>query len=247
MNTDQLIRTVTNAARRQERRNRAAAQERYWKADEAAGRIMKHLSRPCDPLIRSELLSELAWYEQDMAEVHVAAFGPQPMANEDGRDLAESLASSTRLIDLVWDTWNAAIGEAPLELPAGLTKAQSAALTALACTADLVSRADLLSGPVHEAFADEVGGQAAEILVGLAWCERKAAEPGRRPYRARRYPRWLRAAGNIAGVLLCLACCLAAAAGIWFWLPPAWLGHTAAVLAGGVLLWCAVPWRVALP
>jgi hypothetical protein len=78
---------------------------------------------------------------------------------------------------------------------------------ALCAAASHSERADILDGPMYEAFVDEVGGQAAETLVSLARCERKAAKPGRRSYRPNRFPVWLRvmAGWAVTAILAVLA------------------------------------------
>jgi hypothetical protein len=170
-------------------RKRSDADAAYGTAEKAAGRINRALTHPCDPLDRAALIQDLALYEQEMADSHLAAFGPDPNPDEGGRDLAESLASSARLTRIVSDAlYSTVFGEQVTdqdlaEPREGLTPEQWAAINYLEHAEGYAERADVLDGPMYEAFAEEMGGQAAETLVSLAYCERRAGEPGRRPYR----------------------------------------------------------------
>jgi hypothetical protein len=200
--------TITAFARRA--KHASDAKERYWLADEAAGRIMKHLSRPCDPLVRTVLLDDLAMYEQQMAAVHMDAFGPDPLEHEGGRDLSDSIRESARLTRIVCDALSLADDpDYPLTEPReGLTPEQWAAINYLEHAEGYAERADVLDGPMYEAFAEEMGGQAAETLVSLAYCERKAGEPGRRPYRPLS-PRAMKTRDRLRTALLLTAAILA--------------------------------------
>jgi hypothetical protein len=178
----------------------------YFDLDKQAGKTQRRFARPGDPADRAELLGDLAVLEQEMADTHRATFGPDPIEWEDGRDLAESLDNSAKLIWIVEGALRESAGAVLIlfrEQVRRMPPEQQAAVRALIAAPGYAERADILDGSMYEAFVDEVGGQAAEVLVSLAWCERKAAEPGRRPYHPHRFPRWLRAtAGWLAIITL---------------------------------------------
>jgi hypothetical protein len=163
----------------------------YFDLDHEAGKTQRRFARPGDPGDRAGLLGDLAVLEQEMADTHMATFGPHPIEWEDGRDLAESLANSARVLWLISDAYFVAAGLEPDDR-GDLSPEQHASLNALEHAETYAERAAVLEHEVYPAFVDEIGGQAAEVIVSLASCERKAGKPGRRPYRPNRVPRWLR-------------------------------------------------------
>lgn len=171
------------------------AQSRYFRWDKQAGLILRNLSYPMPLADRAGLISELADLEQDMADLHLAAFGPDPIEWEDGRDLSESHANSARLCRIVSDAYyEAAFGEMDddglAESRDGMDAEQLAAIAALTNASTGPGRASALDGWLYAVFVNEAGGQAGEVLISLAMAERKAAEPGRREYRPRAFPRF---------------------------------------------------------
>jgi hypothetical protein len=128
---------------------------------------------------RGRVLLTMAGELASRAEVYACAFGPHPIEWENGRDMAESSASTA---ELMW--WLAA---AEIELaersagtgyfsldgiavanghPAPLPAARPV-LEQLCQVRDLAERA-LLVEALYEAVAPAVGGQAAEVLVRAA-------------------------------------------------------------------------------
>lgn len=85
------------ASRRQARRH-------YFELSNQADTIMQGLRRTADPAERAVLLERLADREAQMAAVHTAAFGPDPIAEEGGRDLAESTSMSADLLRMLAET-----------------------------------------------------------------------------------------------------------------------------------------------
>ena len=172
------------------------AQSRYFRWDKQAGLILRNLSYPMPLGDRAGLISELADLEQDMAGVHTAAFGPDPIEWEDGRDLSESIANAARLLRIVSDAYYDAVAGVTIdddgraEPREGMDAEQLAAIAALTNASTGPGRASALDGWLYAVFVNEAGGQAGEVLISLAMAERKAAEPGRREYRPRAFPRF---------------------------------------------------------
>jgi hypothetical protein len=216
----------------------------YFGLDKEAGRTQRRLARPGEPIDRAVLLGRLAGLEQEMAGTHEATFGPDPIEWEDGRDMAESLEGSAWVTAMIADAYYVAAGRDPGHREE-LTAEQHAALSALEQAEDYAERAAVLEHEVYPAFADEIGGQAAEVIMGLAWCERKAGKPGRRPYRPSRLPPWLRVmAGWAVTVILAALAPIAAifTAGLIYSSfgdsPPI---RAIAAFAALVTFWCLMP------
>jgi hypothetical protein len=187
---------------------RSADQAGYYALDKRAGKLSARLAREDDPATRAALLDELAVCEQDMADLHMEAFGPDPIGHEGGRDLSESLASSARLIRLLAGAEHELAGTPALtkffeDFADDWTVTQAAITEKLCDERDRDKRADLID-QLYDAVVDEVGGQAAEVLVSLALCEREAAHP--RPLRWRAIGRWVWwATGTAINGLIALA------------------------------------------
>ncbi|MCO6011476.1 hypothetical protein NE236_41655 [Actinoallomurus purpureus] len=172
--------------------NRWRARRAYWRADKFAGRCSADLYAITDPLHRAELLDRFADAEQAMARLHPAAFGPDPLEDEGGRDLATSIASSAALLLMLAASERAAID--PEEgsryafwcLTEWITTCDELDLWAkLAATRDRHDRADLIDR-IYVLARERVGGQAAEVLSCHAATERElaAAEASGRPPKA---------------------------------------------------------------
>jgi hypothetical protein len=182
-------------------RLRRDARATYFAQHRPAVRAARALCRERDAAARAELLDALAGCERRMADVHPAAFGPDPIEWEGGRDLAESLEFSADLAGLLADTERAAAagpGAAQLRLYASghlLTLAtcwglEPPQVDALDLAADEVmwqlvtvtdpQRRAWLVLDLYDLVVDTVGGQAAETLAGLAGCYLEAAGHSRR-------------------------------------------------------------------
>jgi len=143
------------------------AESTYWDADERLRSAHTALAGAADPGERARLLTELADAQDEQARVHHDAFGPDPLDDEGGRDLAESLAYSALLYRLLADVEAAVaepvrgrrVADSVLEPHAGT------ALEHMAATPDLRERTELLED-VALAVAEVAGAQAVETL----WC-----------------------------------------------------------------------------
>ncbi|GAA4522460.1 hypothetical protein GCM10023191_101710 [Actinoallomurus oryzae] len=83
---------------------RRKAQRRYFATDGPAHAISRRLHTSADPATRAGLLDALADIDAELARQHPAAWGPDPIEHENGRDMAESLASSASLLRHLADT-----------------------------------------------------------------------------------------------------------------------------------------------
>lgn len=148
------------------------ARDAYWDAGRAAGDIIDQLWTVDDHGQRADLLYALGNKETALADLHPIAWGAEPNPDEGGRDMAESLGSSSILIRAV----------AATERPHGAIEvwldtasaAESAMWRKLATVRDRQERANLLD-QIHDHAADRYGGQAAEVLVTIARTERELA------------------------------------------------------------------------
>jgi hypothetical protein len=157
------------------------ARNAYWDAGMDANHIVDQLWFVDDPAERADLLYALGNRETALADLHPIAWGAEPNPDEGGRDMAESLGSSSILIRAV----------AATERPRGAIEvwldtasaAESAMWRKLTTVRDRRERANLLD-QIHDHAADRYGGQAAEVLVTIANTERElasAAAEGREP------------------------------------------------------------------
>lgn len=167
-------------------RARRRARREYFAAQNLAASFSADLYTTTDPGRRTELLDRFADMEQAMARVHRDAFGPAPMEDEGGRDLAESLALSADLTQMLADTERALDEGLPNRRVferEGSTTAEVDSWMLLCQTRDRSDRAaliDLLYGQCRR----RVGGQAAESLACHADTERElvaAHAESRRP------------------------------------------------------------------
>jgi hypothetical protein len=149
-------------------RPRAAnARDDYFAYSKQAYRLFCQLEKATDPHPRAELLYELADVELGMAELHMDAFGPDPIPDEGGRDLADSDALSALLIRLYADVEDAAAHGKPRALTdTRLEPHAGPILDCMAAEPDAERRGALLE-PLFWAVVDVVGGQAAETIARM--------------------------------------------------------------------------------
>jgi hypothetical protein len=140
----------------------------YFALDDQLRDLYDVLVKTTDPAERARLLYKLFQVQQHQAKIHTAVFGPDPIEDEGGRDLAESLGYSAILYGLLADVEKAVayprLGRrnttTPLEPHAG------AILDQMAQTPDLGARMRLLKS-LDEAVDQVIGPQAAETLWHL--------------------------------------------------------------------------------
>src|SRR5260370_41044704 len=101
------------------------ARRRHSLAERRATSLLALLARNHAQGVRAALLDQLAATYDRMAELHTAAFGPDPIASENGRDAATALASSGWLVRLVAITEHTLAGESlfPLHAAAAIAGA----------------------------------------------------------------------------------------------------------------------------
>lgn len=147
---------------------------------------MRPLYTTADPTERARLLEHLAAIDDALARQHTAAWGPDPIEHEGGRDMAVSLASSAGLLrHLAFTERATAAGLTPdrvwedLHERCGLsTSVNEIVLWAeLAITSDRQTRAELID-QIWECATVRVGGQAAESLASVGLTERELAAGG---------------------------------------------------------------------
>lgn len=176
----------------------ARARRTYYRRYRQAAKAHAALYRTADPAARAELLDRYAYAKLTMGEVHHTAYGPYPIEDEGGRDMAESLTSSAALLALLALTERgvAIQGDDPtahlsLTIKVGSPTAEECALWGrLVLTADRAARADLID-QIYPLAAERVGAQAAEGLGSLASTERSlacAAAGHPHPYRWLSWP-----------------------------------------------------------
>lgn len=177
MISDLLIRCglgslVTEAAR---------ARADYFAADRAAAKLWKTFTRSHMPAERADILREIAALGQRMAEVHLTGFGRDPIDEEDGRDLADSIALSGRLLEIMSNTeYSVARGRgrygevmtdelslAPIGRHSPDDHCTRDVLDALSTTPVATDRGRLTL-VFYDEVVDQVGGQAAEVLAAIA-------------------------------------------------------------------------------
>jgi hypothetical protein len=184
-------------------------------AERRAASLLELLARNYAPYVRAPLLDELAAAYDRMAELHTAAFGPDQIDGEPGRDAAAALASSGWLVRLVAITEHALAGDSllPLDTAAAIAAATTAEqfhiLGRLCAERDRAARAEFIM-ELRALSVEHVGERAATVLTSLAEAEQTAA--GRRRPRltwrdVRADVSW--AAGAVTNLLVALA------AGIW--------------------------------
>jgi hypothetical protein len=154
------------------------AQGVYFAADKRLYRALKHLAETADPGLRAMILRRMAENLQVQSQVHLTAFGPDPIPWENGRDLADSIADSAFLCVVLADTETAlATGDSmPEYLGDEWPDATGPILARLCAVGDPAERATLVMD-LCDAVTDHIGGQAAETLAaGIAPAYRRLAE-----------------------------------------------------------------------
>jgi hypothetical protein len=150
-----------------------ATRREYFDLDTAAGRIFDRLAETTDGHERARLLVAAYETEQAMADMHTEVFGPDPM-EDDGRDLAEALASSALLLTLVADVELVACGQLTRRFTTDtwLEPYAGPVLDRMAATPAVADRARLLEA-LADAVEPYVGVQAVETLACLPLADGK--------------------------------------------------------------------------
>jgi hypothetical protein len=158
-----------------------AAKDDYFRLDAQMGGLCDRLSECHDPAARADLLAEAGDTEQQMADMRLEVFGPDPIEWENGRDLSESLAHSTLLLRLLADVERATDTTLRRRLTASwLEPYAGPVLDRMACTTQIEHRAQMLR-ELYESVEPHVGGQAAETLACVPYA------PGQRGWSDERY------------------------------------------------------------
>lgn len=158
---------ILTAGRNVRPNNKRDARRGYREADRLACRAQVELSRDIPAVDRLALLRELAYQLQAMSKLRREVFGPTPLDDEGGRDLADSLASSALLVRLVADAEQAAVSSMPrIFVNTELEPYAGPVLARMATTPDPLARGELLDD-LYDAVVDIVGEQAAETIACL--------------------------------------------------------------------------------
>jgi hypothetical protein len=142
-----------------------ATEADYHKHEEACEAAFTALSAERDPLKRAELLDVLATNDDHQARLHPVLVGPDPNPRENGRDHAETLASSAVLLRALAATERALATGKP-RVPATDERIEEVAkhlLDDLAISPNPAKRAWLCYA-LSDAVEPVVGGQAVERL-----------------------------------------------------------------------------------
>lgn len=144
-----------------------AAEELYLsvipKQDRAAARLRKAVN----PAMRARLLDELAGYDEFQAGLHAETYGPDPIPQEDGRDMSESLAYSAAIFRAVAAAERAqATGQPRSPAAEPVETAARHTLNRIASTpGNAIARRARLFDELYDALEPVVGGQAAEVVA----------------------------------------------------------------------------------
>jgi hypothetical protein len=143
-----------------------ATQADYFALDREMGRIYDRISETTDGHERARLLIDAYETEGAMATMHREVFGPDPLPDEPGRDLADALASSAVLLSLLADVELVACGDLTRRFTTDtwLEPHAGPVLDRMAATGTAEERAGLLED-LFDAVVPQVGGQAAEVLA----------------------------------------------------------------------------------
>lgn len=153
-----------------DRRHRTRrARRAYFAGDEIQTYILwERLFREADPAERARLLRAAAGCEYVRSVAHTPAFGPDPNADEPGRDVAESDLFSSQLLYLLADIEECVATGADLQQGqmqvAGFSVWSWGVAVHMASTPDLPERHAMLAD-LYDAVHPLVGGQAAEVLA----------------------------------------------------------------------------------
>ena len=150
------------------RRNRGAARAVYFAAETWLIDIHATLANADSADDRAALLGRAHKWTSTQANIYPAAFGPDPLDDEDGQDMAESLTWTALLYRLLADVETAVAypgrgrrwTDSPLERVAGDV------LDSMAATPDLAARTRLLQDLAAE-VEPVAGVQAVETLWTL--------------------------------------------------------------------------------
>jgi hypothetical protein len=153
-------------------RDASAARDRYFDLEREYRRPQWVLAVSSLPGDRADALRLMFELQQEQADLHRTAFGPDPIPWEDGRDLADSHALSAHLLYLAWQAEVALVDHVETDW-ARLGKVEFAAVSAAA--APVLARlyrdrpVDRLARyeDLWQAVVDLVGGQAAEVVACL--------------------------------------------------------------------------------
>jgi hypothetical protein len=163
---------ISNLIRRQR------ARRTYFKTSATAGDINAALYTTYDPAARADMLDQVAAMEDRMAAIHATAWGPDPNPDENGRDVAESTASSAVLLRMLAATERTAVdpteGFRCVFWSLGADGFEQDLWVKLANTRDRGMRAHLID-QLADYATDRVGGQAAEALACQMHAERELA------------------------------------------------------------------------
>jgi hypothetical protein len=153
---------------------RKRAERIYFQIDDAAAAITQQLYTTADPADRAYLLDQFADYEQQLADLHPTAFGPDPNPDEGGRDVAESLGSSATLLRALAATEDGNVGRLN-QLLGTVDLVESILWRRLASTRNHGERAELI-GDIANLAANRVGGQAVQGLLEGFYSEHELAQ-----------------------------------------------------------------------
>lgn len=143
------------------------AVEAYWDVDAASDATHNQLASETDPHRRGRLLRLLGECEIDMSRRYFWAFGADPIDDEDGLDMADSLAARAHLYHLLMEVELAVADTRPRWSDGtGLGHEAGDVLDRMAATPDLPARMRLLED-LYAVVEPIVGGQAAELVACL--------------------------------------------------------------------------------
>lgn len=143
-------------------------EDAYFAADEAGWVLAERLRLDADAAARAVALEALACVEQTKAVLHTAAFGPDRLDQEGGRDMAVSLAWSARVLRVLAEVQRAR-AERRARHSVDQEVEQPAADVLDALTDPGLShdeQARLLSG-LYDRLEPLIGVQAAETISGV--------------------------------------------------------------------------------
>ena len=166
-----MIRTIRTWY--QQRRDALRAEAAYFALDRQMGSLYRQLRQVGDHFTRYHLLARAGRAQLDMAALLPAAFGPDPLPDEPGRDLADALASSGHLLAMVADAENAiAVADTRRRYGVGAElEAAAGPILDRAIAAGIIGRAVL--DELYDAVEPLVGPQAAETIACLPTVERR--------------------------------------------------------------------------
>lgn len=193
---------------------RRRARREYFAAQSLAADYSRDLYTTTDPAARAELLDRFADMEAAMGRVHRAAFGPAPIDDEGGRDVAEALGHSADLLRAVGSTERAISGDLtelwtiPEPVWRDGTAEEMELWAELARTREHIERARLIER-IWPYATERVGGQAAESLschehteLELAAAQAQGRKPEAPKVAMARHRAAVMAAVIVIGVLL---------------------------------------------